>query len=107
MAERDIRKLLKQRVEAYSGEVRAVSWLGRSGAPDVMVLWVKGVPPVADHQKRRYEDGAVHHPFIETKAPKGKPTAAQSREHKRMQAAGCDVLVISTLEQLDEWLPAL
>jgi hypothetical protein len=94
MPERDIRKALKTRVESYGGEVRAVAWLGRRNAPDVLVLfeqWNDGTPP--------------QHPFVETKAPGGKPSAAQAREHERLRAAGCVVHVISTLEQLDAWLP--
>ena len=95
-AEGDLRKKLKARVEAYGGEIRAVSWLGRRYAPDVLCLfpeWNDGTPP--------------QHPFIETKAPKKGPTAAQAREHERMRAAGCIVLVISTEAQLNEWLPPL
>lgn len=104
MAERDIRKALKARVEAYGGEIRAVSWLGRRNAPDVLCLFPMGSK--YDGLLDPYEGQRDElHPFIETKAPKGKPTAAQSREHERMRAAGCVVLVISTLEQLDEWLP--
>jgi hypothetical protein len=93
VAERDIRKALKKRVEAYGGEIRAVSWLGRAHAPDVLCLFPGG------------RDLSEGHPFIETKAPGGKPNAGQLREHKRMREAGCIVLVISTLGQLDSWLP--
>ena len=94
MAERDIRKALKARVEAYGGEIRAVSWLGRRSAPDVLCLLGWG-------------SESASHPFIETKAPGGVPTGAQAREHERMRVAGCTVLVISTLAQLDAWLPPL
>ena len=97
MPERDIRKALKTRVEAYGGEIRAVSWLGRRNAPDVLCLFPDGRQFKYDLEKQ--------HPFIECKAPGGKPTAAQAREHERMRAAGCTVHVISTLEQLDSWLP--
>lgn len=89
-AEGDLRKKLKARVKAYGGEIRAVAWLGRRNAPDVLCLF-----PV--------EWGGTHC-FIETKAPEGKPSAAQAREHVRLRAAGCVVLVISTGAQLDEWL---
>ena len=100
MPERDIRKALKTRVEAYGGEIRAVSWLGRRNAPDVLCLFPR------DCEFTRWKGLlASHHPFIECKAPGGKPTAAQAREHDRMRAAGCTVHVISTLEQLDSWLP--
>ena len=83
MPERDIRKALKARVEAYGGEIRAVSWLGRRNAPDVLCL----MPGV--------------HFFVETKAPGGEPTPNQLREHVRMRAAGCTVLVISTIKQVE------
>ena len=104
MPERDIRKVLKARVEAYGGEVRAVSWLGRRNAPDVLAL----LPPYRDSWSCGVTmNMPASHPFIECKAPGGKPTDAQVREHERMRAAGCTVLVISTLEQLDSWLPPL
>ena len=89
-AEGDLRKKLKARVEAYGGEIRAVSWLGRRNAPDVLVILPgKG------------------HAFVETKAPGKRPTAAQQREHDYMRSAGILVDVISTEAQLDEWLPPL
>jgi len=91
MPERDIRKALKKRVEEYGGEVRAVAWLGRRNAPDVLCLF----------------PGWCEHIFVETKAPGGRPTAAQFREHQRMRGAACHVNVISTFEQLDYWLPPL
>lgn len=102
MPERDIRKALKKRVEEYGGEIRAVSWLGRRHAPDVLCLF----PNVG---QTWFEPNARPgtNVFVETKAPGGKPNAGQAREHERMRAAGCTVLVISTLEQLDAWLPPL
>ena len=88
MKEGDIRKLLKTRVEAWGGEVRAVKWLGRSNAPDVLVLFPTG-----------------RHVFIETKRPNKKATEAQAREHERMYRAGCNVQVITNEQELDAWLP--
>ena len=88
MKESDIRKALKARVESYGGEIRAVNWLGRRHAPDVLALFPE------DRE----------HTFIETKAPGGHPNEGQLREHERMRAAGCTVLVISTIGQLDAWL---
>lgn len=89
MRERDIRKALKTRVESYGGEIRAVSWLGRANAPDVLCLLPE------------------RHVFIETKRPGKDATEAQAREHMRMWRAGCDVRVITTIEKLDAWLPPL
>jgi hypothetical protein len=99
MAERDIRKALKERVEAYGGEIRAVSWLGRRNAPDVLCLFKQATMKYSVYR------ASGGHPFVETKAPGGEPTAAQAREHERMRDAGCVVLVISTIEQLDRWMP--
>jgi hypothetical protein len=107
VAERDIRKALKARVEAYGGTVRAVAWLGRRNAPDVLCLFPYDSRfGVLWFGKRDWPTaGAELHPFIEAKAPDGKPTDAQLREHERMRVAGCTVLVISTIAQLDAWLP--
>ena len=96
MKERDIRVALKKRVTEYGGEIRAVSWLGRRNAPDVLCLF----PPCG-----HYPFGA--HPFVETKRPGKDATEAQAREHERMKWARCDVKVITTIEELDAWLPPL
>lgn len=100
-AEREIRKALAKRVADYGGEIRAVSWLGRSNAPDVLALF----PPKSLFDRRG--DDAAAHPFIETKRPGKAATEAQAREHERMREAGCVVLVITTHEELDAWLPPL
>lgn len=101
MKESNIREALDARVRAYGGETRAVAWLGRRNAPDVLVLFPEGAGP---QRGFRYPGG---HFFVETKRPKKSATAAQAREHERMRAAGCVVLVITTLEELDAWLPPL
>jgi hypothetical protein len=101
MPERDIRKTLKDRIEAWGGEQRAVAWLGRRNAPDVLALF-----DAHSLYALRFADDAIElHPLIETKAPGGKPTDAQAREHGRLRRAGFIVKVISTIEQLDAWLP--
>jgi hypothetical protein len=105
-AEGKIRKLLKARVEAYGGEVRAVSWLGRSNAPDVLCLF----PPVPADASAMFWGGSFRprggmHFFVETKRPGKAATEAQAREHERMRAALCVVLVITNESELDAWLP--
>ena len=97
MRERDIRVALKKRVIEYGGEIRAVSWLGRRNAPAVLAL----LPYCAGKVDRSY------HVFIEAKRPNKDATEAQAREHERLRAAGCMVLVINTIEELDAWLPPL
>ena len=103
MKESDIREALDARVKAYGGETRAVSWLGRKNAPDVLCLFGVGTL----YERTGPGDENEMHPFVETKRPKKSATAAQAREHERMRAAGCVVLVITTIEELDAWLPPL
>lgn len=90
--ESDIRKALDERVKAYGGETRAAAWLGRKHCPDVFVMFPGEEPYTV---------------WVETKMPMKKATAGQAREHARMHAAGCIVLVITTIEELDKWLPPL
>jgi hypothetical protein len=85
-----IRKALKARVEQYGGEVRAVSWLGRRHAPDVLVI----LP-------------GKWHAFVECKAPGKKVTQGQHREHQYMRSAGILVDVIATQADIDAFLPPL
>lgn len=89
--ERNIRDALDERVKQYGGVTRAVAWLGRTGAPDVLCL-MPGHSTV----------------WVETKMGRdGKLSAAQANEHLIMRDAGCVVRVIATLEELDAWLPPL
>ena len=105
MRESKIRKALKARVEAYGGEIRAVSWLGRRNAPDVLCLFPFDAPrPIGWGDEAG--DG-MHHPFVETKRPGKDATEAQAREHERMRAAGCVVVMVRDMAELDAWLPPL
>jgi len=97
--EGDIREALKARVESYGGEIRAVSWLGRRHAPDVLALF-----PPDSWYCRRFPLPEGEHVFIETKRPKKGATEAQAREHERMREAGCTVYVITSPDELNEWL---
>jgi hypothetical protein len=102
-----VRDHLKKKVEALGGEVRAMKWLGRNGAPDVLAL----LPELQARRMYRTHwkvEAEVHylgpwmHPLIETKAKNGVPGPHQLREHERLRRAGFVVLVLSTLEQIDE-----
>ena len=99
--ERNIRDALDERVKQYGGVTRAVAWLGRIGAPDVLCLFPYSSPL----------QGVGAHcgtsTWVETKMTGGRLSVAQKMEHRTLQAAGCDVRVIATLEQLDEWLAPL
>ena len=99
MRESAIRKALKARVEAYGGEIRAVSWLGRRNAPDVLCLF-----PAGCRAARTYPGV---HVFVETKRPGKDATKAQAREHGRMLDAGCAVVMVRDMAELDAWLSPL
>lgn len=83
MRERDIEAYLKQQVEALGGEIRKVTWIGRRGAPDRVVMF----------------RGQTW--WVELKAPGKTPEPHQEREHKRMQAMGQSVFVIDSKEMVD------
>lgn len=87
LAERDIEKYLVNRVKQLGGEVRKVKWIGRNSAPDRLVM-VSGFPSW----------------WIELKAPGKKATPAQLREHARMRNNKMCVMVIDSLEAVDELL---
>ncbi len=90
--ERDIEAYLVKRVKAMGGECRKVIWQGRRGAPDRLVML-----PLAGYE---------HPPiiFVELKASGIKPESHQLREHARMRKMGQRVVVIDSIEAVDELL---
>ena len=92
MKERDIEAHLVQRVRELGGEVRKVKWIGRGGAPDRLVM----LPP-----RDREENPTI---WVELKAPGEKARPSQVREHERMRAMGQRVLVIDSIEGVEELL---
>lgn len=106
MTEADIEKYLVARVKALGGEVRKVSWIGRKGAPDRLVM-LPGVPsevtPMSQWPARTI--------WVELKAPGGLAAfpangheRAQAREHKRMRRMGQVVVVVDSFEGVEELL---
>lgn len=100
MRESTIEKYLVKRVKELGGEVRKVQWVGRSGAPDRLVM--------CPNIRRRGDDCTI---WVELKNPdtiKTFPTnaheRAQHREHERMRKLGQRVVVIGTIEQVDALL---
>ena len=96
MRERDIEKHLVQRVKALGGELRKVQWVGRRGAPDRLVMLPRQMT-----QKDIWQRSAI---WVELKAPGVKPEAYQLREHERMRAMGQRVVVIDSIEGVEELL---
>jgi hypothetical protein len=92
MRESDIEKYLVKRVKEMGGEVRKVQWIGRNGAPDRLVM----LPP------RDYQENPTI--WVELKAPGQKPRPNQLREHEKMRAMGQRVMVIDSIEGVEELL---
>lgn len=100
MRERDIERHLVQRVKELGGEVRKVQWIGRKGAPDRLVM-------LPASWKGRRTSGFWDSPtsiWVELKAPGVKPELYQLREHDRMRKMGQCVVVIDSIEGVEELL---
>lgn len=96
LRERDIELHLVERVKALGGEVRKVKWIGRRGAPDRLVM----LPEYTDGMDWRSFEGQTI--WVELKAPGVKPEPYQLREHKRMGEMGQRVVVIDSIEGVEE-----
>ena len=96
MRESTIEQYLVDRVKAKGGEVRKVKWIGRRGAPDRLVM----LPPV-----KLMVDFPPRTIWVELKAPGEKAKPHQQREHDRMRAMGQHVVVIDSIEGVEELLP--
>lgn len=94
MRESAIEAALVAEVKARGGEVRKVKWIGRRGAPDrfVMVPSPPGFPRSA---------------WVELKATGKEPEPHQVREHERMRRMGQHVVVVNSLEGIQELLQCL
>ena len=97
MRESEIESYLVKRVKELGGEVRKVKWIGRRGAPDRLVMF-----PVT---QQRFIDGMWGTLlWVELKAPGEKAKPHQEREHKRMRGMGQRVVVIDSIEGVEELL---
>jgi hypothetical protein len=67
--ESKIEKALVRRVRASGGEIRKVTWVGRRGAPDRLVM-IPGRNPA----------------LVELKAPRGRLSKLQEREHEILRS---------------------
>jgi hypothetical protein len=84
MTEKQIEMYLVKQVAKHGGEVRKVSWIGRRGAPDRLVMLANRVV------------------WVELKSPQGRTQDHQVREHNRLKAFGFDVRVINSIEAVDD-----
>lgn len=100
MRESEVEAYLVQRATALGGVVRKVSWIGRSYAPDRVVMLPADGPrfplPRTIWVELKAEGGLA-------KFPKNAHERAQLREHARMREVGQDVRVIDSWVAVD-WM---
>ena len=94
MRESKIEDHLKKCAKRAGGETRKVKWIGRRNAPDQLVMLPERTAPAYNSVGSSF--------YVELKAPKKGPTAAQAREHRRMRACNLKVFVASTIEEVEE-----
>jgi len=82
--ERDIERALVAKVKSLDGMAEKFTSPNKRSVPDRIVTLAGGRVI-----------------FVECKRPGAKPTELQLRDHATRRALGCDVRVISTMEQVD------
>ena len=87
MLERDIEKALVKRIKTLGGRCEKFVSPSNIGVPDRLVT----LP------------GKIL--FVELKAPGKKPTEKQLKDHAKRRSYGCTVLVIDSLEGIDDAFP--
>lgn len=97
--ESTIEKYLHACVRANGGTTYKFVSPQHNNVPDRIVIW-----PGDWISVRRITRFAPNIQFVETKAPKKGPRPGQLREHTRLRALGCTVEVLSTKEQVDQYV---
>ena len=87
MLERDIEKALVKRIKSLDGLCEKFVSPSNIGVPDRLVTLPGEIV------------------FVELKAPGKKPTAKQLKDHAKRRSYGCTVLVIDSLEGIDDAFP--
>ena len=87
MLERDIEKALVRRIKALGGLCEKFVSPSNIGVPDRLVTLPGKIV------------------FVELKSPGKKPTAKQLKDHAKRRSYGCTVLVIDSLEGIDDAFP--
>lgn len=92
--ERDIVRYLVDSVKAKGGLVRKIQWIGRSKAPDTLLLLPTAPGALVE----------VKNPDSIRTFPANAHERAQAREHARLRKQGVRVEVVGTFAQVDALL---
>lgn len=120
LSEGQVRAHLVKRVREIGGEIRKVGWVGRNNAPDELVMLperFRDLATLGPLMQLCIQAGtapattAAHSTFVELKAeglaatfPNDAHERAQWREHERMRGFGLKVVVIDSIEGVEELL---
>lgn len=102
--ESQIEAYLVKRVKALGGEVRKVKWIGRDKAPDRLVMLPERFGGDLEYRPGRTIWFELKAPGLAATFPKTAHEKAQHREHERMRKMGQHVVVIDSIEGVDEVL---
>lgn len=99
MRESKVEAHLHTQVEKHGGTTRKFKSPGRNNVPDRIVIW-----PGAWVTMRQVSRHAAEVHFVECKRPGKDANEAQAREHVRLLKLGCVVMVLDTLEKVDNYI---
>lgn len=88
-----------EQCEANGALVRKLAYVGRRGAPDRMVVWLR-----MSAREMVPAQGSAIIDFVELKARGQKADDHQAREHGRLRAPGCNVFLIDSKEAVDRYI---
>lgn len=93
--ERDIEAHLVEQCKARGWGCYKFTSPQRRNVPDRIVI----VPPAGEPRAQVI--------FVECKAPSKRPTAGQLREHERLRALGCRVVVVDSFEAVNAFIAGI
>lgn len=96
MRETKVEEHLRKQVIANGGWIRKMAWPGHVGSPDRLVIW----PPL-DRNSYDCDRCMPTIDFVELKRPKGPTADHQIREHDKLLALDCTVLILDSIEAVD------
>jgi len=94
--ESKIERYFMQQVTLHGGDTRKLRYFA---APDRMVIW-----PPDEFDKKYSANPRPTIEFVELKAPDGEVRVRQKREHGRLRALGCEVFVLYTKSQVNDYV---
>ena len=103
MREITVEQHLIKVVKRHGGETRKVQWVGRSKAPDRLIMLPHDWHEDYDRRQTTTFWVELKNPDTIKTFPANAHERGQHREHERMRALGQTVLVLGTIEAIDKF----